>query len=595
DPVDPVLTTASPQSTSQASSFLADDVVDTSFHPYPSQRPFINTDYRRPGAKPVMSYPESNRDGVMSALRSLQEKMAKLEMERQEAESNLRTLTSETKSYRNTLNRQDRSSPTSLRNGAYDAGLNSHQQGQRSTALTEDSSPVSQSSRGFGFPVGSSFRPGVSTAPRRNQMGGVHFDVDDDDTDSRQRARGYSEPTSSPRLTSQQQANGLESQLSSAETRCQLLEKQLDYMKKMVQNAEVERSQAEQKAEVLQRQTEPSPLTPDYRAQLDRIGMLERDHLRLTATQTLAEAKIKELEEKLRDERNHRHMLQERALDLESAAISHKILLDTAPIPNKNTTSSTAKSKKMSAVKKKKKKPAPKKPLSAKSEPMKHYRLNLAEIPFVAGKSTAPSHAVGANVQKVLAMMKSHNLALCSSLYNGHSCNGDLGSAHGRCNSPSLSSGSSISLDQDLADLLAQLQDEFGQLSFEHQEYMRQIHEAKDPRIREDLERELDSLVVRMEAKGQQISKVRQHQQKLEDAKRQARKPGKKSDHGSHSAMGRLSSFHRHADDHNGNARPKSSKNTGQNVGNIANPSLNVLKDMRKLQSTLRRDDLCWE
>nr|KAG5700247.1 hypothetical protein BaRGS_007620 [Batillaria attramentaria] len=327
DPVDPVLTTASPQSTSQASSFLADDVVDTSFHPYPSQRPFINTDYRRPG---------------------------------------------------------------------------------------------------------------------------------------------------------------LESQLSSAETRCQLLEKQLDYMKKMVQNAEVERSQAEQKAEVLQRQTEPSPLTPDYRAQLDRIGMLERDHLRLTATQTLAEAKIKELEEKLRDERNHRHMLQERALDLESAAISHKILLDTAPIPNKNTTSSTAKSKKMSAVKKKKKKPAPKKPLSAKSEPMKHYRLNLAEIPFVAGKSTAPSHAVGANVQKVLAMMKSHNLALCSSLYNGHSCNGDLG---------------------------------------EHQEYMRQIHEAKDPRIREDLERELDSLVVRMEAKGQQISKVRQHQQKLEDAKRQARKP----------------------------------------------------------------------
>ena len=49
----------------------------------------------------------------------------------------------------------------------------------------------------------------------------------------------------------------------------------------------------------------------------------------------------------------------------------------------------------------------------------------------------------------------------------------------------------------------------------EHQEYMRQIHEAKDPRIREDLERELDALVLKMEAKGQQISKVRQHQQKV--------------------------------------------------------------------------------
>ena len=58
--------------------------------------------------------------------------------------------------------------------------------------------------------------------------------------------------------------------------------------------------------------------------------------------------------------------------------------------------------------------------------------------------------------------MKSHNLALCSSFYNGHGgCNGEAGRSH----SPSLSSSSSISLDQDLADLLAQLQDEFGQLS----------------------------------------------------------------------------------------------------------------------------------
>lgn len=58
---------------------------------------------------------------------------------------------------------------------------------------------------------------------------------------------------------------------------------------------------------------------------------------------------------------------------------------------------------------------------------------------------------------------------------------------------------------------------EFLQLFSEHQEYMKQIHEAKDPRIREDLERELDILVAKMEAKGQQISKVRKHQQKVSD------------------------------------------------------------------------------
>ena len=88
----------------------------------------------------------------------------------------------------------------------------------------------------------------------------------------------------------------LESQLSSAETRCQLLEKQLEYMRKMVQTAERDRTDAVQKAEVIHQQQNanhnPSPFMPDYQSQLDRIGELERDHLRLTATQTLAEVRL---------------------------------------------------------------------------------------------------------------------------------------------------------------------------------------------------------------------------------------------------------------------------------------------------------------
>lgn len=49
----------------------------------------------------------------------------------------------------------------------------------------------------------------------------------------------------------------------------------------------------------------------------------------------------------------------------------------------------------------------------------------------------------------------------------------------------------------------------------EHQEISNEINEATDPKIREDLERELEALVSRMEAKSQQISKVRKHQQKV--------------------------------------------------------------------------------
>ena len=49
----------------------------------------------------------------------------------------------------------------------------------------------------------------------------------------------------------------------------------------------------------------------------------------------------------------------------------------------------------------------------------------------------------------------------------------------------------------------------------EHQEISNEINEATDTKVREDLERELEALVSRMEAKSQQISKVRKHQQKV--------------------------------------------------------------------------------
>ena len=49
----------------------------------------------------------------------------------------------------------------------------------------------------------------------------------------------------------------------------------------------------------------------------------------------------------------------------------------------------------------------------------------------------------------------------------------------------------------------------------EHQEFSKEIGDTKDPRIREDLERELDALVSRMEAKSHQISKIRKHQERV--------------------------------------------------------------------------------
>jgi len=37
----------------------------SAFHEYPPSRPFIHDDYRRDVTKPIIAYPESNRQGMI--------------------------------------------------------------------------------------------------------------------------------------------------------------------------------------------------------------------------------------------------------------------------------------------------------------------------------------------------------------------------------------------------------------------------------------------------------------------------------------------------------------------------------------------------
>ncbi|NXM70929.1 CEP57 protein, partial [Serilophus lunatus] len=96
-----------------------------------------------------------------------------------------------------------------------------------------------------------------------------------------------------------------------------------------------------------------------------------------------------------------------------------------------------------------------------------HYRLCLGDVPFVAGKSTSPSHSVAANVQHVLHLMKQHTKALC----NRHVVNDtplakpiSTGQSASKSKRPSLPMDSSSSREE-LSEVLLTLQDEFGQMS----------------------------------------------------------------------------------------------------------------------------------
>ncbi|BFZ24696.1 hypothetical protein BsWGS_27735 [Bradybaena similaris] len=385
------------------------------------------------------------------------------------------------------------------------------------------------------------------------------------------------------------QTRKLEGQLSSSERRCQGLEEQLGQMRKMVENSE--RNQRNLLEQVGKTRQEKDINGAEIKQHMDRLNELEKDQKRLTTTQTIAESKIRELEKNIKEENMHRRTLQEKTQQLELEThpkkISTSYQMPMMPSEKAIRAQTTQVIKTKKPTKKKKKVVHTSGPAggTCRGEPMRHYRLNLAEIPFVAGKSTAPSHALGANVQKVLAMMKRHNNALCSHMESdGDSQRPDSASSTG--------SSASSGVDHDLSDLMVQLQDEFGHLCSKHQELVNQLQATKDSGIQRILEEELDVLVQSMKIKSQQISRIRQHQKKVDEIKKIRSQPVKRSEKSKRPQSAPVKNIQHHTN----RTKPKT-HSCNKPIGHSAlgKPALFMLRDMKKLQKTLRKDEPCWE
>ncbi|MBW03332.1 Centrosomal protein of 57 kDa, partial [Eschrichtius robustus] len=240
-------------------------------------------------------------------------------------------------------------------------------------------------------------------------------------------------------------------------------------------------------------------------------------------------------------------------------------------------------------IKKKKSKPPEKKGSRNYFAAQPHYRLCLGDMPFVAGKSTSPSHAVVANVQHVLHLMKQHSKVLCNDrVVSSVPLAKQVSSRSGKSKKSAAPSPSS-SINEELAEVLETLQDEFGQMSFDHQQLAKLIQESPTTELKDNLECELEALVGRMEAKANQITKVRKYQaqlekQKLEKQKRELRTTKKTFDE-------------------EGNSSGRSSATTGTtNKKDFAKPrpgeksrkNLQLLKDMQTIQNSLQSNSLCW-
>ncbi|XP_059354517.1 centrosomal protein cep57l1-like isoform X2 [Carassius carassius] len=385
-------------------------------------------------------------------------------------------------------------------------------------------------------------------------------------------ASAQREPDHSTHENQSARRKELVSKLHSAETRYSLLDKQIDYMRKMVECAARERiNHTDKQDSVCRESTHTDPL---MQAHLNKLERLEKEYLKLTSTQSIAERKIELLEQKLLEEQHERKLVQEKAEELQRELENNLISLSAVTQP---------KGKK----KKKKEMAACKKPSSAKLEAPPTPKAK--RLPFVAGTSTSPSHSVNANVQSVLHLMKHRNPRLCERVSALQKSGSENQRAERR---PPSSPSRAASALGSLSDVLLALQDELGQMSFEHQELVKQIDETSKRELRDDLEQELDCLVKRMEEKAAQISKLRKHQQTVQKLSQRSCSPRKKP-HGAASVEGKTRA--------QSGVQPlppspvKASASKGQKQSGSSQETLRLLRETQKLCSGLRKQDIAWE
>ncbi|NXG31275.1 CE57L protein, partial [Dromaius novaehollandiae] len=325
-------------------------------------------------------------------------------------------------------------------------------------------------------------------------------------------------------------------QLNAAQSRCSLLEKQLDYMKEMVSSAELEKKMVLEQQNQLQKEENQNQV--ELHAKLEKLEVLEKQWLKLTATQRIAEDKIKHLEEKLCKEEHQRKLIQDQAAQLQTGFEINRILLSLVSSQNE--------SKKKNRKKKKNKKKNP----TVKKRCLPQFHVKAGVLPFVAGK---------------VSVTKRQTIA-----------------------SKSVSSYSTSStVTRNLSDLLLAIEGELSQMSFEHQELLKQIQETHNSEVREDLEWELDCLVKKMEIKGEQISKLKKHQASVQKIKQKTQKLKQEAAHvklkcGDQKETKEIAVAIRES-------RSKACP------GQKSKSSLQLLKNVQKLQSTLKRDDIMWE
>ncbi|XP_043855654.1 centrosomal protein CEP57L1 isoform X3 [Dromiciops gliroides] len=253
------------------------------------------------------------------------------------------------------------------------------------------------------------------------------------------------------------QRKDISAQLSAAQTRCSILEKQLELTKKMVLNAEQEKNLTVEQ----QLQWEKGQDQMKLNAKLEKLEVLEKECVRLTSTQKTAEEKIKHLEQKLIEEEHQRKLIQDRAAQLQTGLEINRILMSSV-LPSQQT----------------------KKKKAAKGKKCSKRGLQQTHSKFGAVGKGCPEATERRAISKRTV----------------------------RCRPTSSYSSKSTSVGDGLTDLVMAMQDELDQMSIEHQELLKQVQGSPRLSVNEEIEYELECLARKMEMKGEQICKLKKYQ-----------------------------------------------------------------------------------
>ncbi|CAL8350583.1 unnamed protein product [Arctogadus glacialis] len=575
----------------------------SSYKDYPAHQPFIKTPplhrppprmrQAPPPSSPAKSFPESHSAEIISALRNLQEKIRRLEVEKRGADLGLQAEQPSTRPLVTSTQRpadlglqaeQPSTRPlvTSTQRPV-DLGLQAEQPSTR-PLVTSTQRPVDLGLQALGRDAPAT---NVSStrrlAEQRSDVNSTRRQAEhsSDVTSTRREAEPRSEVTSTRReaeprsevTSTRRQAEQpsdvtstrremrsegasdrpqcnqvLLTQLAAAEARCQQLERQLELMRRTVRLAQQDRTSLLQQQVSMATDPSGDPASGPEHAHWEKLERLEREYIRMTLAQDQAEKKIRELEEKLEEEERQRKLVQEKADLLQTGLEAHRLLLQAvSPRPRRRSRGRAPPARRRS-----KEPQSPQQQKASSSRP--YHSLHPGVVPFVAGMAVGCSHSVRANVQAVLSLLKHHPRSRPPS--------------EERPPAPRAPSPSEPPSEEELKEILSSLQEELRLMGLEQAALVRRVQAGGAERG--DVLRDQERLLLRMERKGEHIAQLHRHTQQIKKLRRVG--SGKAEQNGRRGAAGTALATR------------------GRSFGACEriNANLKLLKDMRALQKSLR-------